>query len=91
MNAEEAHERRWARLEETKPDGPHGWIQWKGANVCMDVHCECGRHTHVDAEFCYRIRCGGCGKLYDVAGYVRLVPVPPGDEDGVGCAPVVSS
>lgn len=91
MNVEAAHERRWARREETKPDGPHGRIQWKGTNVCMDVYCECGKHTHVDAEFCYRIRCGECGKLYDVAAYVRLVPIPPEDEQVVDCSSVVTS
>lgn len=93
MSAEErdaAVKRRWDRLEETKPATPHCWIQWKGTAVCMDVYCECGKHTHVDAEFCYRLRCGECGRLYDVAGYVRLVPVPPEDEDAGGCAPVVS-
>lgn len=70
----------------------HGWIQWKGTDVCMDVHCACGELTHVDGEFCYTIRCGACGQLYDVAGEVALVPVPRDEEDEDGrCAPLVSS
>ena len=41
-------------------DGPHGWIQWKGTDVCIDLHCECGSHGHVDGDFVY---------------YVPLVPI----------------
>lgn len=52
---------------------PHGWIQWKGTDVCMDVYCACGAHTHVDAEFTYHIMCSACGKWWHVSPYVRLV------------------
>lgn len=51
---------------------PHGWIQWKGTNVCMDVHCECGEHTHFDGDFCYYIKCGKCGAVYECDGHIRL-------------------
>ncbi len=67
---------RWKRQEATKPEGPHGWIQWKGTNVCMDVHCSCGAQGHIDAEFAYKYKCAACGTLFDIAGYVRLIPVP---------------
>ncbi len=56
------------------PKGPHCWIQWKGTDVCMDVHCECGELSHVDAEFAYKVKCPGCGKIWHVSPYVRLVP-----------------
>lgn len=23
-------------------DKPHGWIQWKGTDVCVDIYCKCG-------------------------------------------------
>ncbi len=59
-------------------DGPHGWIQFKGTNVCMDVHCECGAITHIDAEFCYAVICCECRREYEVNGSVKLVLVPPG-------------
>jgi hypothetical protein len=32
---------------------PHGWIQFKGTKLCMDVYCKCGTHTHIDGEFVY--------------------------------------
>lgn len=50
----------------------HGWIQWKGTDVCMDVHCECGSMTHIDGGFIYHIKCASCGRVYEVDGHVRL-------------------
>lgn len=38
-----------------KPPTPHGWIQWKGTDVCMDFHCECGEANHYDGYFAYQI------------------------------------
>lgn len=29
-------------IQERYADQPHGWIQWKGTNVCLDYHCVCG-------------------------------------------------
>lgn len=59
------------------PEGPHGWIQWKGTNVCMDVHCpKCLKKFHdfwhIDEEFVYFIKCA-CGTIYAVNGHVQLV------------------
>lgn len=55
------------------PDAPFGWIQWKGTSVCMDVHCACGYHGHVDADFAYNVKCGKCGRVYACDGHIRLV------------------
>lgn len=66
-------------------EGPNGWIQWKGTNVCMDVYCTCGGHTHVDGDFVYAIKCGECGALYEVSGHIALIPV-----DKTDFRPVVS-
>ena len=51
---------------------PHGWIQWKGTNVCMDVYCECGEQFHIDAGFCYYVKCLQCKAVYEVGGHVKL-------------------
>lgn len=51
---------------------PHAWIQWKGTNVCMDMHCECGHHSHFDAASCYHIKCPGCGQVYECDGHITL-------------------
>ncbi len=53
----------------------HGWIQWKGTNVCIDLHCVCGYHDHVDAEFFYSFECPKCGKRYAVGQVVKLIPL----------------
>ena len=70
--------------------GPHAWIQWKGTNVCMDIHCSCGKHTHVDAEFAYYVRCSACGKLWAMCANIRMVEVTA-EEIAGGCEPVEST
>lgn len=68
-------------LENPFEGEPFGWIQWKGTNVCMDIHCpNCGL-GHIDAEFAYYIRCS-CGQIYAVSGFVKLIPVGEEYADG---------
>jgi len=57
---------------------PHGWIQWKGTDVCMDVHCSCGVLAHIDGDFIYTIKCGGCGKVYCLSGYIEFIEIQNG-------------
>jgi hypothetical protein len=49
-----------------------GWIQWKGTEVCMDIHCKCGKMTHIDADFAYNVKCVYCGRIYACDPYVKL-------------------
>lgn len=51
----------------------HGWIQWKGTHVCIDLHCKCGAHMHFDGEFFYNFRCPHCGTAYAVGPTVKLI------------------
>ena len=53
----------------------HGWLQWKGTEACIDLHCECGEHWHEDAMFLYFVSCPKCGKRYALNGHLRLEPV----------------
>ena len=62
---------------EDPPGGPYGWIQWKGTRVCMDIHCVCGTHGHIDAEFAYFVRCKDCNRVYSVGQNVLLYELPP--------------
>lgn len=68
---------------------PHGWIQWKGTEVCIDVHCACGAHGHIDAAFFYHYKCAACGKKYAVGANVALIELTPAQaqhiEDDGGC------
>lgn len=67
------------------PEGEaHGWIQWKGTDVCMDVHCSCGTSTHLDGSFCYFIECGACGKKYALGQIVKLIPLTDEQEKEAG-------
>jgi hypothetical protein len=59
---------------------PHGWIQWKGTEACVDLHCSCGAHGHFDGYFMYRVKCAHCGQAYAVAQNVVLAPVTPEQE-----------
>ena len=54
-------------------DKAHGWIQWKGTVVCMDVHCKCGEHGHIDESFAYFYVCLGCGAKYAMSPNVRMI------------------
>ena len=60
---------------------PHGWIQWKGTEVCMDLFCACGAHGHVDAEFCYFVKCIDCGRRYFVSQNVKLIELAADEEE----------
>ena len=53
-------------------------ILWKVTDVCMDFWCECGEHHHVNAEFVYSIKCGGCGAVYAMPSAVVLKRIEPG-------------
>jgi hypothetical protein len=68
--------KRYERQETKRPDGPHGWIQWKGTDVCMDIVCSCGASGHIDQDFAYHYKCMSCNKFFDIAGYVHLIEVP---------------
>jgi len=61
--------------ENVKVGFPHGWIQHKGTDLCMDVRCTCGELTHIDGDFVYFLRCGKCGAKYAVGQVVALIPL----------------
>src|SRR5262245_24727509 len=69
-------------------DRPHNFIQWKGTDVCMDVYCKCGAHTHLDAEFAYYVQCGKCGTIWELANFVEMREVERQPPDR--CQPVVT-
>lgn len=56
-------------------ESPFARIQWKGTNVCMDIHCLCGCSLHLDDEFTYHIKCGKCEQVYECDPYIKLHPL----------------
>ena len=68
QNSEEA----W-NIQETYKNKAHGWIQWKGTDVCMDIQCKCGYHFHIDSDFAYYVKCPKCCKIYMCNGHIELI------------------
>lgn len=67
------------------PEGAsHGRIQWKGTDVCIDLHCECGNDDHFDGDFLYYYECSACGKKYAMGMNVALIPLTPAEISYVG-------
>lgn len=62
-------------VQDNRIDGPSGWIQWKGTEVCMDVYCKCGESSHIDAEFLYYVKCPACGTVYSCNPNIELIEV----------------
>jgi hypothetical protein len=60
-----------------KRDNPrgdsHGWIQWKGTEICIDLHCVCGHHAHFDGDFFYFYECSSCHRKFAVGQNVKLI------------------
>lgn len=77
-NKEEA----WDMQESYKGD-PHGWIQWKGTDVCMDIHCKCGALGHIDDMFAYHVKCHACGTVYFCNGHIELIEIKEEPDDCV--------
>jgi hypothetical protein len=54
---------------------PHIWIQWKGTDVCCDIHCACGAHLHYDGDFMYFIQCPHCRQLWEIGTHVTMYAI----------------
>lgn len=63
----------WLKAQEREIEGPTGWIQWKGTDVCIDLHCVCGHHGHLDDDFTYYYRCPKCDRIYALSQTVQLI------------------
>ena len=63
------------KIQETYEGKPHGWIQWKGTDVCMDVFCKCDYSLHIDSWFAYYIKCPKCGTVYQCNPHIELIEI----------------
>ena len=63
-----------------RPEGAHGYLQWKGTDACMDVYCACGYHAHIDDLFLYHVKCPRCGRVYACNPHIELKELPNGSE-----------
>ncbi len=61
--------------QENLAPSPRGWIQWKGTDICIDLHCGCGYMGHYDGDFFYFYECPVCHTRYAVGQNVKLIPL----------------
>lgn len=55
------------------------FIQWKGTDLCADFTCDCGYDGHIDGDYAYFVRCGGCGAVYEMGTQVIAKRVDGGE------------
>jgi hypothetical protein len=67
------------------------FIQWKGTVVCMDVHCPCGHHGHIDAGFAYYYQCPKCEQIYKCGDTIELSPVDKPDSNAIAVGDYVGA
>ena len=70
FNSEEAE-----KIEEKYEGKPRGFIQWKGTEVCMDIHCKCGNSSHIDDDFAYHVKCPKCNTVYRCNPNIELIEI----------------
>ena len=54
------------------------FLQWKGTDVCIDIHCPCGEHLHFDGYFAYTIECAHCHAVFNMPQDLQLEAHEPG-------------
>lgn len=71
------HEPSHLDIENPIYDGkrPHLWIQWKGTDVCCDIHCKCGAHLHFDGDFLYFFQCPHCKTYWECGTHMPIYEV----------------
>lgn len=62
-------------MQQREGEEPFGWIQWKGTNACIDLHCVCGYMGHYDGDFLYTWRCPKCRQVYQLGQNVTMIPL----------------
>lgn len=60
---------------------PHGWVQHKGSNLCIDLHCACGAHLHYDGDFLYHWICPHCNRHYVSGSHLAMWEMTPEEID----------
>lgn len=62
---------------------PFGSMQLKGTDLCIDVHCICGEHSHFDGMFLYFFQCPKCQRIYGVGSYIRLYELSESERNNI--------
>lgn len=62
-------------IQEILKGQPNGCIQWKGADISIDINCECGKQSHYNGNFMYGIQCPYCERIYHANPHIQLIEV----------------
>lgn len=54
---------------------PYGHINWVYTNMCVSIHCECGKVSHYDGNFMHGIQCSYCKRIYHASPRIQLAKV----------------
>jgi len=54
------------------------FIQWKGTDLCMDLYCKCGEHSHHDGMFLYTVSCLKCKRVYELSTSIKMKEIKEG-------------
>ena len=68
-------------MQEKYEDRPHGRLQWKGTDVCMDAICKCGAVWHIDGYFMDHWKCRDCGTVYACNQHIEMIEIEEEPED----------
>jgi hypothetical protein len=53
----------------------HNFIQWKATDLFMEFSCECGHQNSYGGYCVYRVKCKGCGEVYELDHKVKMQKV----------------
>lgn len=73
------HHQATCETPDTFPGRAHVNIQWKGTDICADIHCQCGTYSHVDGYIYGEWICRGCHKGFKLAWTAIAYEVEPND------------
>lgn len=51
----------------------HGTIQWKGSDIYMDIHCDCGHTSNIKGDGIFFVKCPSCKTIYELNGFIQLI------------------
>lgn len=70
---------------------PTNNLQWKGIDICIDLHCDCGVTSHADGFSFGFIQCPSCLQVYKLDHVVAMDKVSQFSDEFVPAHPLRAS
>lgn len=58
----------------------HGSMQWKGSDIYLDLHCDCGHTSNIKGDAVFFVKCPACNTIFELNGFIQLIKRPDIDE-----------